>query len=77
MDLEHYKQRLEQVEKLLARRVEEVNEETPELTDERPKDWGDLGKVDEVKEEEFLTSEVAWKRLREVRDALKRIQKGT
>lgn len=77
MDVEHYKQRLLQVEKSLAARLEKVHEETPELADRTPKDWGDLGKVDEVKDEEFLKGEVAWKTLREVRDALKRIQKGT
>jgi RNA polymerase-binding transcription factor DksA len=77
LDVEHHKQRLLQVEKSLAARLEKVHEETPELADRTMKDWGDLGKVDKVKEEEFLKGEVAWETLREVRDALKRIQKGT
>jgi DnaK suppressor protein len=61
----------------LLRRIERAEAEARESGDEPVGDVGDQSDSDEQKDEQFKEAETDWMILKQVRDALKRIEDGT
>src|SRR5262245_51535275 len=76
MDIDHYKQRLLELERKLAERIGEEVESAREAQDDQPA-GGDAAHVDELKEEFFALAQTDTEILAEVRAALRRIEDGT
>jgi len=76
LDLDHFRQRLLDVQKELTRRLgEEV--ETARSSGDDQFDAGDLARVDEMKDQYFTLADSDSAILSQVRDALQRIDEGT
>ena len=76
MDIEHYRRRLLQLERELARRLgQEI--ETARITRDDPPDAGEASTVDELKEEYLALAQSDSTMLTQVRAALRRIDEGT
>ena len=77
MNIEHYKQRLLDLEKTLSARIgQETNQGRAEYID-TAHDVGDASVADEVASEEFTEAEHNADVLQQVRDALGRVEDGT
>jgi DnaK suppressor protein len=77
MDPSRYKQRLLEQEHELSVRVERATAGARDPGDASAHDIGDESVADELKEEQFAEAEADRTVLKEVRDALKRIDNGT
>jgi DnaK suppressor protein len=77
MNIEHYRQRLHDVERALARRIDRSTADARETFDESARDAGDESVSDELKDERFLEADLDSATLGEVRGALQRIDEGT
>jgi DnaK suppressor protein len=75
VDVEHYRRRLQALERRLAELVEHRVGDARELTDESVP--GDDEIVNELKDEQFFEAQIASTTLRQVRDALRRVDEGT
>ena len=77
MNIQHYKQRLLDLEKTLSARIrQEADQGRGEFIDSAH-DVGDASVADEVASEEFTEAENNAEVLKQVRDALGRIEDGT
>jgi len=77
MNVQHYKQRLVDLEKSLSARIgEEANQGRDAFIDSAH-DVGDASAADEVASEEFTEAEHDSAVLQQVRDALRRVADGT
>jgi DnaK suppressor protein len=77
MNMQHYKQRLLDLEKTLSARIgRETDRGRGEFIDSAH-DVGDASVADEVASEEFTEAEHNADVLRQVRDALRRVEEGT
>jgi DnaK suppressor protein len=77
MNIEHYRRRLLDLERTLARRIERSTASARESFDESARDSGDESLSDELKDERFTEADLDSTTLAEVRDALRRIDDGT
>jgi DnaK suppressor protein len=76
VNTDEYRRRLlEEEQRLLAWMDREVTEARTE--DDDSPEVGDLSIADELKDEELTEAETAWTQLRQVREALQRIEDGT
>ena len=76
MNVEHYRQRLLELERQLAGRIGDERETARDERDDQPA-AGDLARVDELKEEYFTLADSDAAVLAQVQAALKRIEDGT
>jgi DnaK suppressor protein len=76
MNLEHYRQRLLELERELVQRLGTDVEIARDAGDDQA-DAGDLGRLDELKEEYFALAQTDSELLAQVRAALRRIDQGT
>jgi DnaK suppressor protein len=76
MNVEHYRRRLLEFERELARRLGREVETARDARDDQPS-TGDLARVDELKEEYFALADTDSAILAEVRAALRRIDEGS
>jgi DnaK suppressor protein len=77
MNVQQYKRRLLELEKQLSDRVLREEQSGREHTFDVPADSGDASLADEAKSEEFTQAELDATILKQVRDALRRIDEGT
>jgi DnaK suppressor protein len=77
MNVEQYKRRLLELEIELSDRVLREERAGREQTLDVPADSGDASLADEAKSEEFTQAELDATILKQVRDALRRIDEGT
>jgi DnaK suppressor protein len=80
MDLRirEYKERLLAEEERLRKRMERAGAEARAAAEEaEPQDPADESITNKYKDDEFMEADADWKLLQQVRDALKRIDKGT
>jgi RNA polymerase-binding transcription factor len=77
MNVERYKQRLQELEARLLGRTQRARGEARDQPRDSPGDPGDLSVVDELQSEEFTEGELDAAVLQQVRDALQRIDAGT
>jgi DnaK suppressor protein len=77
MNTEHYRQRLLALELELTERIARRVEDARELSDDAPVGAGDRSVDDEIADEELTEAELDWRRLRQIREALRRIDEGT
>ena len=76
MNIDHYKQRLLNLQSQIALRLEQNAETARGVTDDQP-ETGDVAQADELKDEYFSLAESDTAILGAVRDALQRIDEGT
>ena len=76
VNIDLYKQRLLADEREMSARLKRAAEDARETTGD-VQDWGDRVVIDEVGDEQFAEAGIEWVRLKQVRDALKRIEDGT
>ena len=76
-NLEPYKRRLLEIEKQLSDRLLREEQSGREQTFDVPADSGDASLADEANSEEFTRAELDATILKQVRDALRRIEEGT
>jgi len=76
VNIDLYKQRLLAEERKLTARIKRAAREARETTAD-VQDWGDRVVIDEVEDEQLAEARIEWARLKQVRDALKRIDDGT
>jgi DnaK suppressor protein len=77
VNIDEYRQRLQEEERAVLAQLERAGASAQELSEEEPRDAGDESVADVLKEDEFLEAEGDWTRLRQVREALQRIDDGT
>jgi DnaK suppressor protein len=77
LDIEQYQRRLLAEEQRLSVILEQTVESTRRPAGESVKDWSDEGVTDESEGELLAEANTESKTLKEVRDALKRIENGT
>jgi DnaK suppressor protein len=77
MNIEHYRRRLLDIERALARRIDRSAAGARESFDESVRDAGDESVSDELKDEQLTEADLDSTTLTEVRDALRRIDEGT
>jgi len=77
MNIEHYRQRLLEIERVLERRIGRSTANARETFDESARDVGDESVSDELKDAGFTEADLDSATLGEVRDALRRIDEGT
>jgi DnaK suppressor protein len=77
VNTQDYRQRLLELELELTERIARRVEDARELADDAPISVTDRSVDDEVADEELTEAELDWRRLRQVRDALRRIDEGT
>jgi len=77
MNLQHYKQRLLDLEKTLSARIGRETEHGRAAFIDSAHDVGDASVADEVASEEFTAAERNTDVLQQVRDALARVEDGT
>ena len=75
--VQHYKRRLLELEKQLSDRILREEESAREQTFDVPMDSGDAALADETTSEAFTRAELDATILKQVRDALSRIDEGT
>ncbi len=76
LNIESYKQRLLAEERELLERMRRAQEAAREASTDI-EDWGDEVVIDELEDEQFAEASTDWALLKQVRDALKRIEDGT
>jgi DnaK suppressor protein len=74
---EEYKQILLVKEARLLQQMKREGRDARGLTIDDSREWGDESVVDAEREEEFGVADIDWITLRQVQDALKRIDAGT
>jgi DnaK suppressor protein len=72
-----YKQILLMKEKQLLQQMKREGRDARESSDEQVRDWGDDSVTDAERAEQFGVADIDWSTLRQVQDALKRIDAGT
>jgi RNA polymerase-binding transcription factor len=77
VNTENYRQRLLELELEITERIARHVEDARELSDAAPTSTGDRSVDDEIADEGLTEAELDWRRLRQVRDALHRIDEGT
>jgi len=77
MNLDHYRQRLLDLEKDLSARTQRETARGRDQTADSARDTGDASVADEAASGDFAEAEVDSTVLRQVRDALRRIDDGT
>jgi RNA polymerase-binding transcription factor len=77
MNVQHYKQRLIDLEKALSARIDQERDEARGTSIDSAHDVADASVADEVASEEFAEAEVNADVLQQVRDALGRVGDGT
>lgn len=77
MNLNTYKQRLLALQDSLSARLRRDSERGREQTPDSATDTGDMAVLDEGESEDFSEAELDATTLRQVRDALQRIENGT
>jgi DnaK suppressor protein len=77
MNIEHYRQRLLEMERALAHRIGRSTANARETFDGSPRDVADESVSDELKDEGFSEADLDSTTFGEVRDALRRIDEGT
>jgi DnaK suppressor protein len=77
LDTEQYQRRLLTEERRLSVILEQTAESARGPADGPVKNWSDEGVTDESEGELFAEAGTEWKTLKQVRDALKRIENGT
>jgi DnaK suppressor protein len=77
MNIDDYRRRLQDEERETLAQLERAGAGARELSEEEPRDAADESVADVTKEDEFLEAENDWTRLRQVREALRRIEEGT
>jgi DnaK suppressor protein len=77
MKLSPYKRGLIAKERELVERMKKAGVSAREATDEPVRDLGDESVMDELKEVHFMEADPDWQVLRQVREALERIERGT
>jgi DnaK suppressor protein len=77
VNTEQYRQRLLELELELTERIARRVEDARELSDDAAVGAGDRSVDDEIADEELTEAELDWRRLRQVRDALRRIDEGS
>jgi DnaK suppressor protein len=74
---EEYKQILLVKEAQLLQQMKREGRDARGLTADDSREWGDEGVADAEREEEFGVADIDWTTLRQVQDALRRIDAGT
>ena len=77
MNTENYRQQLLELELEITKRTAKRVNEARELSDATPISAGDRSVDDEIADEELTEAELDWRRLRQIRAALRRIDDGT
>jgi DnaK suppressor protein len=77
VNTERYRQRLVDMERTLANRIDRSTATAREQYDESARDVADASVSDELKDESFTAADLDSTTLTEVRDALRRIDDGT
>jgi DnaK suppressor protein len=77
VNIDQYRRQLLTLERELSARLEATVASARELTDELVTDPGADEILGELKEEEYSVAQVDWTRLRQVREALQRVEDGT
>jgi len=77
MKTEAYRQRLLELELEITERIATRVDEARELSDAASVSASDRAVDDEIADEALTEAELDWRRLRQVRDALRRIDEGT
>ena len=77
MNIQHYKQRLLDLEKTLSARIDQETDNGRREFIDSAHDVGDASVADEVASEEFAEGEHNTEVLQQVRDALSRVEDGT
>jgi RNA polymerase-binding transcription factor len=77
MNIEQYRQRLLDIERTLARRIDRSTADARESFDDSAGDAGDESVSHELKDERLTEADLATTTLAEVQDALRRIDEGT
>jgi DnaK suppressor protein len=77
MKTEHFKQRLLAEEQELLTRIKRAETSAREGVFDSPHDLGDESVNDELTEEQLKEADTYWEELKQVRDALQRIEDGT
>ena len=77
MNVDHYRQRLLQLERELSGRFARESDHVRDQISDGPRDSGDESVADQVRDTELASADLYATRLREVREALLRIDNGT
>lgn len=77
MNTESYKRKLLAEEHRLMNGLTHADANAQEMTDQPPGDAADESVCGDLKEEQFRNAEMDWNLLRQVREALQRIENGT
>jgi RNA polymerase-binding transcription factor len=77
VNTDKYRQRLLELELEITERIATRVDHARELADAAPVSASDRAVDDEIADEELTEAELDWRRLRQVRDALRRIDDGT
>ncbi|MFZ0592524.1 MAG: TraR/DksA C4-type zinc finger protein [Bryobacteraceae bacterium] len=78
LNIEEYKQRLQEEEQQLLKGIDRADANARNLSEgSSVRDWSDASVRDEEKDEQFQTADIDLTTLKQVRDALKRIEEGT
>ena len=77
MNIERHRQQLLELERQLTARIGRETDAAQQQTDNTPGDVSDASVADELRDLEFGEAELDSTRLKEVREALERIQNGT
>ena len=77
VNTDDYRKRLLELELEITERIAKRVEDARELADDAPVSAGDRSVDDEIADEQLTEAELDWRRLRQVRDALQRVEEGT
>jgi DnaK suppressor protein len=77
VNTDDYRKRLLELELEITERIAKRVEDARELADDAPVSAGDRSVDDEIADEQLTEAELDWRRLRQVRDALQRVDEGT
>jgi DnaK suppressor protein len=77
VNTEQYRQRLLELELELTEGIARRVEDARELSGDEPVSASDRSVDDELADEELTEAELDWRRLRQLREALRRIDEGT
>jgi len=77
VNTQDHRQRLLELELEITQRIAKRVEDARELSDDSPISGTDRSVDDEIADEQLTEAELDWRRLRQVRDALRRIDEGT
>jgi DnaK suppressor protein len=77
MDVQHFKNRLLDLETSLVNRIGREHQDALAQNSQEPGDEGDASVADESEDEAFAVADANAAQLRQVRDALRRIDEGT